>query len=284
MARVSEPYQAVPGGYFAGDADAGLELARLRFLEELYDPRCRQALLTAGLEPGMRVLEIGPGAGSMLRWLADTVGSDGEVVALDLNPRFLADLALPNLTIITGDIDDAPISGPFDIVYMRFVLMHLSDPGRSLGAIKGMLRPGGALVAADLDMATHIAASVDHSGAALFDRRRAAMVDGLVDAGVMNLNFARQLGVLLRGAGLGIEALSYETHAVNGGTRAAGFWKMGSEETVKAAIRSGCTGPEAADFLPLHDDPDFCFLAPLVATAIARRSEDTGRKQPPVCL
>ncbi len=271
MTNGPEPRPKPRGAYFARNADADQEHARLRFLEDLYDPRCQQALLSAGLVPGMRVLEIGPGAGSMLRWLADQVGPQGRVTALDRDPRFLSGFSRPNASVVTGDIRDVTLAGPFDLVFMRFVLMHLPNPVRTLRDILDLLGPGGALVAVDLDMCTHIAASTGHPGAALFDGRRAALVDGLVAEGVMNLNFARQIGPLIRAAGFRLEALSYETHLVEGGTEAALHWRRGSEHTVRALDATGRADPGAADFLPLHDDPDFDFLAPLVGTAIARR-------------
>ncbi|MEM7176509.1 MAG: methyltransferase domain-containing protein [Pseudomonadota bacterium] len=276
MANGSDLGPAPGGAYFAGNADAAQELARLHFLENLYDPRCQQALVAAGLAPGMRVLEIGPGAGSMLGWLSDQIGPGGHVTALDRDPRFLTGFTRPNATVITGDIRDIALTDPFDLVFMRFVLMHLPEPVKTLREIANLLRPDGALVAVDLDMCTHIAAAPWHPGAALFDRRRAALVDALVAGEVMNLNFARQLGPLIGAAGLRLEALSYETHLVEGGSDAALQWRRGSEHTVRALDATGQADPGAADFLPLHDDPDFAFLAPLVGTAIARRCDSPG--------
>jgi len=256
--------------YFANTADPGSEAARLQFFEATYGPRDRAALAAAGLAPAMRVLEIGPGAGGMLRWLSDTVGPSGAVVGIDLNPRFLGNVA-GNVEIVHGDFTTAPVAGDFDIAYCRLVLMHLPDPLAGLARIRELLRPGGSFVCSDLDMLGHIACDRDHPSAAQFDAIRAGLAPALRTAGVMDLEFSRRLPALLSAAGFETVSLSYETHAVTGGTAEADFWKRGADLSVEAGINGGTLGTDARALLPIHDDPTFAFLAPLVATAIARR-------------
>lgn len=257
--------------YFADTADPGAEAARLRFFEETYGPRDRAALLATGLAPGMRVLEAGPGAGGMLRWLGAEVGESGRVVGVDLNPRFLPDSPSGNIEIITGDVATVPLAGGFDIVYCRFVLMHLPDPLAALVRFRELLRPGGHLVLSDLDMVGHVACDRDHPAAEGFDRIRRGLAPALRDGGIMDLEFARRLPALLDAAGFDTVALGYETHAVKGGSAEADFWKRGAMLSIEAGIAAGTLGQEARGVLPLHDDPGFAFLAPLVATATARR-------------
>src|SRR5262245_24735854 len=52
-----------------------------------------------GVRPGWRCLEVGAGGGSIAAWLADCVGSEGAVVATDLDTTHLRGLSLPNLEI-----------------------------------------------------------------------------------------------------------------------------------------------------------------------------------------
>lgn len=78
------------GRYFAADAEADAELARLKLLEEVSDPQTIRCLEAVGVGAGWRCLEVGAGAGSVTRWLAARVGASGNVVAADLDPRFSA--------------------------------------------------------------------------------------------------------------------------------------------------------------------------------------------------
>ena len=51
------------------------------------EPYSRSFLTQSGLCKGMRVLEVGCGAGAMTPWLSQEVGQSGRVVALDINPQ-----------------------------------------------------------------------------------------------------------------------------------------------------------------------------------------------------
>jgi predicted O-methyltransferase YrrM len=91
-------------GYFAADAEAGDELARLRLIEAEQDPQTFRYLDGIGVGAGWRCLEVGAGAGSVVRWLSERVGTEGRVVAVDLDPRFLGDLCEPNVEVRRCDI------------------------------------------------------------------------------------------------------------------------------------------------------------------------------------
>jgi hypothetical protein len=58
---------SVGGHYFAADADSRDELARLRLLENECDPHTRRHIDTLGIGPGWRGLEVGAGAGAIVR-------------------------------------------------------------------------------------------------------------------------------------------------------------------------------------------------------------------------
>jgi 16S rRNA (adenine1518-N6/adenine1519-N6)-dimethyltransferase len=75
----------------------------------LADPNtARRIVRLAGVRPGDRVLEIGPGIGSLTVALAGAVEPGGEVVALELDRHLLPVLAevvtgLPQVQIVQGD-------------------------------------------------------------------------------------------------------------------------------------------------------------------------------------
>jgi len=140
------------GRYFAADAEADDELARLKLLEALCDPWTFRCLDGIAVRQGWRCLEVGAGAGSVVRWLSERVGSAGRVVAVDLDPRFLGDLRAPNVEVRRCDITQDDIEpAAYDLVHCRALLMHMNDPADVLRRMAAALRPGGWLVAEDAD-------------------------------------------------------------------------------------------------------------------------------------
>lgn len=143
-----------PGYWLKASGREEQEANRLGQLEALYDPgsRARRAFV----EPGWRCLDIGGGRGSLAVWLAEQVGSSGEVVVTDLDTRYLERLDVPNLRVVRHDILDDPLDvlgpGSFDLVSVRLVLFWLA--GRREEAVARMvecLRPGGWLIDEDGD-------------------------------------------------------------------------------------------------------------------------------------
>src|SRR4029077_15118411 len=99
---------------------------------------------------GWRCLEIGAGRGAMAAWLAERVGPTGQVVATDIDCRYLARLDHPNLEVVQHNIVEDPLDvlgpGSFDLVCARLVLFWLA--GRQETAVPKMaqcFRPGGLL-------------------------------------------------------------------------------------------------------------------------------------------
>ena len=131
------------GRYFAADAEADDELARLKLLEALCDPWTFRCLDGIAVRQGWRCLEVGAGAGSVVRWLSERVGSAGRVVAVDLDPRFLGDLRAPNVEVRRCDITQDDIEpAAYDLVHCRALLMHMNDPADVLRRMAAALRPG----------------------------------------------------------------------------------------------------------------------------------------------
>ncbi|MGW4165275.1 methyltransferase domain-containing protein, partial [Streptomyces sp. NPDC004788] len=83
MTRAARPESA----YLLGHSPA--ETDRLVLQARLYDPITEQALRTAGLRSGMRVLDVGCGAGDVTFLAARIVGPTGSVTGVDAAPRAL---------------------------------------------------------------------------------------------------------------------------------------------------------------------------------------------------
>jgi SAM-dependent methyltransferase len=129
-----------------------LKLSRFRAIEAVFDPSTKKRLEATGLSVGWRCLEIGPGAGSIMRWLGEKVGSAGRVTAVDINPQFLDVRESPHIDVIKADIREMDFNQHrFDLIYSRYVLLHLPDFRAVLEKLLKTLKPGGWFVLEDPD-------------------------------------------------------------------------------------------------------------------------------------
>jgi len=108
------------------------------------------AFFLAHLRPGMRVLDVGCGPGTITLGLARAV-APGEVVGIDVEPsqieaaRALADeQGIANLRFATGRDEalDFP-DGSFDAVFSYAVIEHVPDPVAVLREMRRVVRHGG---------------------------------------------------------------------------------------------------------------------------------------------
>jgi ubiquinone/menaquinone biosynthesis C-methylase UbiE len=120
------------------------------------------AYLRGHLHPGLRLLDVGCGPGTITVDLAEIV-APGEVVAIDASARVLdearrhaeesaADL---RLTFEQADVMALPYDdASFDVVHAHQVLQHLPDPVGALREMRRVTRPGGLVAVRDVDYAT----------------------------------------------------------------------------------------------------------------------------------
>ena len=103
--------------------------------------------------PGERVLDIGCGAGETAFAIAERVGAEGRVVAVDISPPLLAYAAertpaslASRLDFIEADAQTHPFaSRRFDLLVSRFGAMFFADPIAAFSNLLRALRPGGRL-------------------------------------------------------------------------------------------------------------------------------------------
>jgi ubiquinone/menaquinone biosynthesis C-methylase UbiE len=116
-------------------------------------PVATRLLDLAGLAPGMRVLDVGCGAGAVSIPAARAVGPGGRVTGIDLAGPMLtrarqAALAegLTNVVFLNVDASEPSFrAASFDAVVASFVVYLLADPGATLARWRDLLRPNGLL-------------------------------------------------------------------------------------------------------------------------------------------
>lgn len=143
--------------YLLGHDDA--ELRRLQDQAHVLGPATRAILTLAGIEHGMRVLDLGSGAGDVAFDVAAIVGAEGSVLGIDRSPRAVARAAerarergLTHVSFIDGDLTTVDVAGSFDAVVGRLVLLYTSDPALVLKRYAALVRPGGVVVAMEYEM------------------------------------------------------------------------------------------------------------------------------------
>ena len=147
------------GGYVLGHAER--ELERLVAQARLIDPITRRFFVDAGIGRGMRVLDVGSGAGDVAFLAAELVGESGEVVGVDRSATALANASnrarsrsLPNVSFREGTPAQMKFERPFDAAVGRYVLEFQPDPAAMLRGLAAHVRPGGVIVFHELDFAT----------------------------------------------------------------------------------------------------------------------------------
>lgn len=195
----------------------------------------------AGLEPGMRVLDVGSGAGDVALLAAELVGADGEVVGVDVDGAALEvargrahALGLRNVRFVEGDARTVQVDGGFDAAVGRFVLMYWRDPAEAVRRIAAQVRPGGVVVfqEPDLDPAVGSRSLPDDT---LWNATGRLVTETFARAG-MQVRMGRQLFGAFLAAGVPAPQMRDEA-VVGGGPDFGGYaWLAGVAGTLAPAM------------------------------------------------
>lgn len=139
----------MPDAYTHGHHESVLRSHRWRTAQN------SAAYLLPHLTPGMSVLDVGSGPGTITADLAALV-APGRVVGLDASADVVAqasaDHASPGLSFVVGDaysLDAA--DGEFDVVHAHQVLQHVTRPVEMLRELGRVAGPDGLVAARDVD-------------------------------------------------------------------------------------------------------------------------------------
>jgi len=120
--------------------------------DDVYRRPLATALERLGIGPGWRCADVGAGGGDVSVALAEIVGRDGRVYAVDSDPRArdevaAAAAAFSQVLAITQAGEDLLLPEPVDLAFCRFLLMHVAEPVVVLDRMRLAVRPGGWVVA-----------------------------------------------------------------------------------------------------------------------------------------
>lgn len=137
----------------------------------------RQALLRAGLAPGMRMLDVAAGTGLVAREAAHILGDARDVVGIDPSAGMIA-AAGGGLTLVRGRAEQLPFADrTFDFLTLGYALRHLSDLAATFAEFRRVLRPGGRLLMLEI---TRPEGSVAHGLLRLYLRGMAPLLSRAV--------------------------------------------------------------------------------------------------------
>jgi len=111
-----------------------------------------------GIEPGMTVLEVGPGNGTYTMATACRVGDEGKVVAIDIESKMIERVTrraqaagIKNVEARLADALDLPFEdGSFDAVFMIAVIGEIPTPEKAMKEFYRVLSPSGTLAFSEL--------------------------------------------------------------------------------------------------------------------------------------
>jgi 2-polyprenyl-3-methyl-5-hydroxy-6-metoxy-1,4-benzoquinol methylase len=128
------------------------EVQRLLSQAAMLRPVTERLLRRVNIGPGMRVLDLGCGAGDVSMLAAEFVGPTGLVVGIDRNREVLTLAAeraraagLRQISFEQTSVESFSSQQAFDLVIGRYILIHQSDPVGFLRAAARLVSKGGSI-------------------------------------------------------------------------------------------------------------------------------------------
>lgn len=134
---------------------------RQQLLATILNPPTREVLMRLPPLPNARCLDLGCGQGNTTRFLAEVL-QPSECIGLEYDAALVEYAAAqpgnpPCVRFEQGDATQlAYAEASFDIVFCRFLLIHMIDPARVIREMLRVAKPGGFVIAFEADFAIDI--------------------------------------------------------------------------------------------------------------------------------
>jgi 2-polyprenyl-3-methyl-5-hydroxy-6-metoxy-1,4-benzoquinol methylase len=239
------------------------ERKRLAAMEALWDPGSQALLDELGIGRGWKCLEVGAGAGSMVKWMA---GRGATVTAVDIDTRFIEPLASDSIEVRRLDIrtEDLPQS-EFDLVHARLVLEHLTDRRQILDRLVATLRPGGRLMIEDYDFSCF--GFEDPS----FDYVAEAIMR-VMEQGGYQRDYGRRVVRDLEDAGLIDVRGEGRARLIDSTSPGFDFFRLSFESLRSGIVDTGLLSSEEADAASARFSESVRVFSPMMVAGIGRRA------------
>lgn len=160
---ISTSEKSIKPGINQGFLDANLNV---KHWVEIFERESREVAAhrhaithAVGLKPGVSVADIGAGTGLFVKLFAQEVGSTGQIVAVDIAPRFVDYIRKQaNATGLTqvkarlgGEKSVELPALSIDVAFTCNTYHHFEYPIPTLASIHQALRPGGELIIVDFE-------------------------------------------------------------------------------------------------------------------------------------
>lgn len=264
--------------YVIGTGD--VEIARLGLQHGVWRERALGAWRRAGVKRGHTVVDLGCGPGYATLDLAEIVGPQGKVIAVDRSHRFLSHLerqaelrGLTNIELVEADVDEVKLEeGAADLIWTRWLLIFAPDPEAVIARLVPVLRPGGAWVLQEY---------VDYSSWRLTPESEAhqqfldAICRSWRDTGG-DPDVGRRLPAACAAAGLAAEQLEPVVHVVRPDDFMWMWLSSYAQTGPDRMVELGYLTPEQADAVRADwearaADPNAFAVSPMLLEAIMRR-------------
>lgn len=214
---------------------------RLTLQEQFADAATRRRIAALGSARGWHCLEAGAGASSVARWLSARVGTNGRVLAVDLDTRFMSGLQEANIDVRQMDIvaEELPPAA-FDFIHTRLLLIHLPARETVIRKLVRSLKPGGWLLLEERE-----AAAMPIRITALDAAWRA--MEGGLRAGGVGTGWAHTMPGLLQQEGLIDIGAEGEIPVFQGGSVTADFWCVTWEQMRERMVATGLVDSDGID-------------------------------------
>lgn len=264
--------------YILGSGD--LELDRLAKQHDIWRPTTAKLWQSADFGSGQRILDLGCGPGFTSFELAERVGANGQIIAMDNSERFMQVLTswcnergIQNIDARPGDAYSPGIeANSLDGIFIRWLLCFLPDTARIIRAAADALAPGGRIVTLDY---FHYLSIQCFPPSEIFSRVFQKIYQSFEDSGG-DLDVGGKLPGMMQDAGLEIIHLEPVIDTVRPGSAiwqwVRAFQKVYLPQLVeKGYLSAADLAANDRDWQLRGEDPAGFFLSPPMLGVVARK-------------